>query len=148
MADPELDGEAVTEAINELSKNATVNDDSAEEEPQEDNTNTEAVAASSTAKKKKSKKAKIKKIFGAKGKEDGDAEGAEGSSNPASKLTPGMVEQLLELNPSLKTEVAGMNAEKAAETLKKLDVADLLSGMVRTSNCPSKGDESDNLDSL
>lgn len=130
VADSELNKEAVKEVLDEQSNNATVHESSGEEQPPDD-TNTEAVAASSTAKKKKSKKAKIKKILGAKGKEDGATDAAEGSSNPASKLTPGMVEQLLELNPSLKSEMAGMNAEKAAATLKKLDVADLLTGMVR-----------------
>lgn len=130
MADSKLNEEAVKEVLQEQSNNAAVNDDSDDEEPQ-DTTNTDAVAASSASKKKKSKKAKIKKIFGAKGKEDGSTEAAEGSTNPASKLTPDMVEQLLELNPSLKSEFAGMDAEKAADTLKKLDVADLLTGMVR-----------------
>ena len=130
MADSELNKEAVKEVLEDRSNNETVDDDSGDDEPQ-DNTNSDSVASSSTAKKKKSKKAKIKKIFGAKGKEDGATEAAEGSSNPASKLTPGMVEQLLELNPSLKSEVGAMNAEKATETLKKLDVADLLTGMVR-----------------
>jgi glycylpeptide N-tetradecanoyltransferase len=39
------------------------------------------------------------------------------------------VEQLLEMNPSLKSEVAGMGKEAATEAVKKLDVADLLTGM-------------------
>ncbi|KAI4134864.1 MAG: hypothetical protein LQ347_001166 [Umbilicaria vellea] len=128
VVDSELNKEAVKEALEEQSNNATVNDESDDEEPQ-DNANPDAVAASSASKKKKSKKAKIKKIFGAKGKEDGSTDAAEGSTNPASKLTPDMVEQLLELNPSLKSEIAGMDAEKAADALKKLDVADLLTGM-------------------
>lgn len=130
VVDSELSKEAVKEALEEQSNASTVNDESDDEEPQ-DSSNPDAVAASSASKKKKSKKAKIKKVFGAKGKEDGSTDAAEGSKNPAIKLTPGMVEQLLELNPSLKSEVAGMDAEKAAEALKKLDVADLLTGMVR-----------------
>ncbi|KAL8859679.1 MAG: hypothetical protein Q9178_003793 [Gyalolechia marmorata] len=89
----------------------------------------DAVAAGSSAKKKKSKKAKIKKALGIINKEDGEANGSSSSPNPASKLTTEMVEQLLEMNPSLKGEVAGMDKEKAAEALKKLDVADLLTGM-------------------
>lgn len=90
-------------------------------------------AVATTAKPKKSKKAKIKKALGV-GSKDGDPGS---SSNPVSKLTPNMVEQLLEMNPSLKGEVAGMNKEKAAEILKKLEVADLLTGMVRLLN-PTK----------
>ena len=75
---------------------------------------------------KKSKRSKLKKALGA-GSQDGPSKD---SSKPASKLTTGMIEQLLEMNPSLKGEVSGMSKEKATETLKKLDVADLLTGMV------------------
>ena len=57
-----------------------------------------------------------------------DAESA-GSSSTASKLTPGMVDQLMEMNPSLKGEVSGMDRDKAVETVKKLNVADLLTGL-------------------
>ena len=64
-----------------------------------------------------------KKLGGGK-----DAESA-GSSNTASKLTPGMVDQLMEMNPSLKGEVSGMDRNKAVEAVKKLDVADLLTGL-------------------
>ena len=111
--------------------NATDNDE-ADEDEAADITNPDAVAAGSSAKKKRSKKAKLKKAFGVGSSEDGGGEGSSTSSNPASKLTTGMVEQLLEMNPSLKSEVAGMDREKAAETLKKLDVADLLTGMVNS----------------
>ena len=86
----------------------------------------DANPSSSKSKKKKSKKARIKKALGV-GDQDDDSATA---SNPASKLTPEMMEQLLEMNPSLKGEVAGMTKEKAADVLKKLDVADLLTGMV------------------
>ncbi len=41
-----------------------------------------------------------------------------------------MVDQLLEMNPSLKSEVAGMDRDKAVEAVNKLDVSDLLTGMV------------------
>lgn len=104
-----------------------------EEVDEEDHAEVEgqdAAAASSSAKKKKSKKAKMKKVLGATSKDNGAASSSSSSANPASKLTTGMVEQLLEMNPSLKGEVAGMDKEKAAEALKKLDVADLLTGMV------------------
>ena len=61
---------------------------------------------------------------------DGDKEEESSSSKPAKKLTEGMVEQLLEANPSLKGEVAGMDKKKATETLQKMDMPDLLAGMV------------------
>ena len=103
---------------------SSLNDSSDEEitEPASQNTN----QSSSKSKKKKSKKARIKKALGVG---DHDEESA-AASNPASKLTPEMMEQLLEMNPSLKGEVAGMTKDKAADVLKKLDVADLLTGMV------------------
>ena len=94
------------------------------------NAHADTVALASPAKKKKSKKAKLKQAFGVGGSEDVHEHTPSSSSNPASKLTPGMVEQLLEMNPSLKSEVAGMDKETAAQALKKLDVADLLTGMV------------------
>ena len=95
-----------------------------------DNTHADTIPSASPAKKKKSKKAKFKQAFGVGGSEEDHENTPSSSSNPASKLTPGMVEQLLEMNPSLKSEVAGMDKETAAQALKKLDVADLLTGMV------------------
>lgn len=95
-----------------------------------DNAHADTIPSASPAKKKKSKKAKFKQAFGVGGSEEDRENTPSSSSNPASKLTPGMVEQLLEMNPSLKSEVAGMDKETAAQALKKLDVADLLTGMV------------------
>jgi glycylpeptide N-tetradecanoyltransferase len=127
--DPVVDAEAKKEVIEEVKKQAAAEDD--EEESGEDEPvggaatgepSTGDVGASSKAKKKKSKRAKIKKAIGL-----GGGEGS--SAHPASKLTPEMVEQLLEMNPSLKGEVAGMDHAKAVEALKKMDVADLLTGM-------------------
>ena len=60
----------------------------------------------------------------------GDKDVSSSSSNPASKLTSSQLEQLLEVNPALKSEVSGIDKEQAADRLKKLDVADLLTGMV------------------
>lgn len=129
--DSKVEEEAIDEVVNSQVTVLTDNENNdVDEEKPEDGTTTEAVAANSNAKKKKSKKAKIKKALGVGGIEDETAESSNSAANPASKLTTGMVEQLLEMNPSLKSEVAGMDKEKAAETLKKLDVADLLTGMV------------------
>ena len=126
--DHQVSAEALAEVL-ELDSKATVQDGGSSEDEGADITNTDTVAMSSSAKKKKSKKAKLKKAFGV-GKKENELEGSNGASNPASKLTAGMVDELLEMNPSLKGEVAGMNKEKAVEILKKLDVADLLTGMV------------------
>lgn len=127
--DSKAQEEVVNKALTSQGSTKTDNDETDEEESTEA-TNADAIATTSSTKKQKSKKAKLKKAFGVGAKDDDGAEGSSSSSNPASKLTPGMVEQLLEMNPSLKSEVAGMNKDKAAEALKKLDVADLLTGMV------------------
>ena len=123
--DPKVAEDAITEIIDSELGGAS-NDEEADEDEEHESTNTDAVATGAAAKKKKSKKAKFKKALGIGGKEDADASS---SSKPANKLTQAHVEQLLEMNPSLKGEVAGLNTEKATEKLKKLDVADLLTGM-------------------
>ena len=123
--DPKTDAEAAKDVL--ITDGANGEDSGEEVEPTASK-NSDSVAASSITKKKKSKKAKLKKVLGVNDKEEDDK--SESSTNPASKLTSGMVEQLLEMNPSLKGEVAGMDKETAAEKLKKLDVADLLTGMV------------------
>lgn len=125
IVDPTTEPEAAKDVLN-----GATDDDSGEEVEALDSKDPDAVAAGSTTKKKKSKKAKLKKVLGVRNKEDGDKEASDSSSNPASKLTSGMVDQLLEMNPSLKSEVEGLDKEQAAEKLKKLDVADLLTGMV------------------
>ena len=129
VADPKVDEEAANEALNDSADGPTEQDSAEEVEPA-DSKDTDTIAADAATTKKKSKKAKLKKVLGVKSKDDGEKDAAGSSSNPASKLTSGMVEQLLEMNPSLKSEVAGMDKEKAAEKLKTLDVADLLTGMV------------------
>ena len=129
--DPEIDNEAAKEVINPspTSKTDFDENDDAEEDDGLENKSTDNLASTSNAKKKKSKKARLKKALGVDGRH-GNSEVSTDSAHPASKLTTGMVEQLLEMNPSLKGEVAGMGKEKAAEALKKLDVADLITGMV------------------
>jgi glycylpeptide N-tetradecanoyltransferase len=135
MVNPKEAGDAAeVEALGEaVTKKANVKDEESghssegEGEGEPAGAPTGEATAGAKAKKKKSKKSKVKKALGL-----GGGGGDPGGSNPASKLTPGMVEQLLEMNPSLKGEVAGMNKEKAAEVLKKLEVGDLLTGMVGT----------------
>ncbi|KAI4179258.1 MAG: hypothetical protein L6R41_007950 [Letrouitia leprolyta] len=127
--DPTPNAEAVREVSESIENENTSGGEVDEENHVEAGDSQDATAAGSSTKKKKSKKSKIKKALGASSKDDGAVGNSSSSANPASKLTTEMVEQLLEMNPSLKGEVAGMDKEKAAETLKKLDVADLLTGM-------------------
>ena len=124
--DPAVDEAAIKEVV-DSEHTAAANEDEVEEDEEHENTSTDPVATGAATKKKKSKKAKIKKALGVGAK--GDAE-ASSSSKPASKLTQAQVDQLLEMNPSLKSEIAGLDKEKATEKLKKMDVADLLTGMV------------------
>lgn len=70
---------------------------------------------------------KIKKLFGRKSKDTAEPGSADGSSGK--KLPPQMIESLLQMNPALAGELAGMDKEKAAETLHKMDISDLLTGM-------------------
>ncbi len=127
--DPIVEKETLEGVLGESPSEAPIDDQSGEDEPAA-GTSSDAVAAGSNAKKKRSKKAALKKVLGG-GSVDHANDDASGSSpNPASKLTSEMVEQLLEMNPSLKSEVAGMDRDKAAEIVKKLDVSDLLTGMV------------------
>ena len=128
VVDPKVDEEVAKDVLDQPI-NGTADQDSAEEVETSRSKDTDAVAAASAAKKKKSKKAKLKQALSVGKKDNDDKETSGSSSNSAGKLTSGMVEQLLEMNPSLKSEVAGMDKEKAAEALKKLDVADLLTGM-------------------
>lgn len=127
LVDTNVDGEVANEALGDVS-NASANDEDDEaDEADGEVVETDGTAAGAVAKKKKSKRAKLKKAFGAVPKKDGNTDP---SSNPASKLTPGMVDQLLEMNPSLKGEVAGMDQAQTVDALKKMDVSDLLTGMV------------------
>lgn len=118
--DPIVSQEAAEEAVEELG-----NEEESGGEEDVENETQDATTTSAKAKKKRSKKAKMKKLLGAQY----SSVDAGASSNPASKLTPGMVDQLLEMNPSLKGEVAGLNKDMAVDKLKKLDVADLITGM-------------------
>ena len=126
--DQAVDEAVIKEVVEESTNAPSPENDDADEDEGAESVSTDAVAARAASKKKKSKKAKLKKALGVTNNDDADP--GSSSSKPASKLTQAHVEQLLEMNPSLKGEVAGMDKEKAAETLKKLDVSDLLTGMV------------------
>ncbi|KAJ5622251.1 hypothetical protein N7528_005483 [Penicillium herquei] len=68
--------------------------------------------------------------------EDGDAAGNSNSQNTTSsssgatkKLSPKMIESLMEMNPALKNELASMDKDKAAELLSNLDISQLMTGL-------------------
>ena len=116
IADPDLNKDIVASAIS-----PTAEDEEASDEHDEEDAENPAAAASD--KKKKSKRQKLKAAVTGK-----DASGDPSSSSNG--VTAGMVDQILSMNPSLKGEVAGLDKEHAAEKLKKLDLSDLLTGMV------------------
>lgn len=91
-------------------------------------------APSSTATKKKKPKRKRAKIHLAG--EGASSSGPGESSVGSSKLPSTVVDSLLRNNPSLQSEVGGMGKEKAEDLLRKLNVSDLLTGMVRSA-CPT-----------
>lgn len=109
-ASKEVDSRISEEAAKEAV--AEVQDGKEEQDGQVSEENEAAAAASKT--KKKSKKSKMKTV-----------------------LTSGMAEEVLEMNPALKNELAG-SSEKAVDALKKLDVSQLLTGMVRPGPSLSK----------
>ncbi|KAG9789956.1 Glycylpeptide N-tetradecanoyltransferase [Exophiala dermatitidis] len=81
-------------------------------------------------KKKKSKKAKlVSALKGEKSSTSSDAAAESSSSKFNPKLSDEAVKKLLDMNPSLKGELAGIPPEKASEILKKMDVSQLLSGL-------------------
>ena len=127
----EIDPVATEEAVNEIAEGEEESGEDEEHNAADDGATGEPGEAAK-ARKKKSKKAKLKKLVGA-GKDSGGETG-ESSSKPASKLTAQGIEELLEMNPSLKAEMAGMDQQKAVEALRKLDVADLMTGMVSLIN--------------
>lgn len=55
---------------------------------------------------------------------------APGEAGEGSKLSAGMVQQILKSNPSLATEAQGMDPKKIQEMMGKLKLEELLTGMV------------------
>lgn len=93
----------------------------------------EASTSTAPAKKKKKKKSKTKKlkdaITGGSSKDDGAA-GSSTSSKEITKSQSAGLEKLLDLNPGLKSELAGKNPEQLAALLSKMNIQDLLTGTV------------------
>lgn len=152
VVDLEIDEEATKDALNE-SVNGVTDLESGDEVETIEAQDADSVAAGSAKKKKKSKKAKLKKVLGVGNKEDGDKDASGSSSNPSSKITSGMVEQILTMNPSLKAELSGKTKEGQTEAVRKMDVSELLTGMAisgknqKTWRRTSSGKPSPSLDS-
>ncbi|KAL6243816.1 glycylpeptide N-tetradecanoyltransferase [Rhinocladiella similis] len=103
-------------------------DDQLESESETEEQAQDAVESTTSKTKKKKKRSKRSKIVSAiTGNKASEA--AESSSQPAAKLSNDHIKQLLEMNPTLKGELAGMPTEKAADVLRKMDLQQLLSGM-------------------
>jgi Myristoyl-CoA:protein N-myristoyltransferase, N-terminal domain len=86
-----------------------------------DDINSSAPAADgSMAKKEKKASSKTHRDDGGIGSSDGKSD---------AKLTPNTVESLLPMNPSLRGELAGMDQAEAADTIRKMNIADLLTGL-------------------
>ncbi|KAJ9621133.1 uncharacterized protein PV06_05633 [Exophiala oligosperma] len=120
MADPAPPGTSPEEREEHLESESET-----EEQPQD------AVESTTSKPKKKKKKSKRSKIVSAitGNKPSEAAESSSSSSQPAAKLSNDHIKQLLEMNPTLKGELAGMPTEKAADVLRKMDLQQLLSGM-------------------
>ncbi|KZF26226.1 Glycylpeptide N-tetradecanoyltransferase [Xylona heveae TC161] len=130
QVDPKINNEVVKEVVE--SKNAPEQDASDDDPANRAAGNSDAVAAEASSKKKKSKKKKLKSILtGSKDNKENTAEAGPSSSSEPPKLNikGNMVEQLLQANPSLKPEVAGLSKSQAEDMLSKLKLEDLLTGM-------------------
>ncbi|KAI9680389.1 MAG: glycylpeptide N-tetradecanoyltransferase [Trizodia sp. TS-e1964] len=104
-----------------------------EEDDDEDDVaapNADAEVIGTKIKKKRSKKKKLKSLIGLDDKPKTIEETPEttGEKNK-SKLSPEVIKQLMKNNPALEKEFSGLSAEKSLELLKKLDAADLLTGL-------------------
>ncbi|KAE8551731.1 hypothetical protein EYB25_005621 [Talaromyces marneffei] len=97
-----------------------VTDDNAQDSPAVDNAENPSETVEGSSKEKKPLSKNIKDTIGKK---------LSRSSEEEKNVTPQMLEALLSMNPALATELANMPHDKAVETLGKMDVADLLTGL-------------------
>lgn len=68
---------------------------------------------------------KGKKALGKKSQDETE----QGPSTAGKKITPDVAQSLLEKNPALKGELAGLDKQKATEALRNMNIADLLTGL-------------------
>lgn len=72
---------------------------------------------------------------GKKDKGKGKATDTEGSlkSNATVELSSNAAQALMEMNPALKGELAGLDKDKAADIMRKMDISELLTGLAMNS---------------
>lgn len=114
--DPQADKEALNDLINEATKNAEDDGDS-DDDQHVDPSTSDAGAAQAAAMKKRSKRKKLKSAL----TEQKDGEG---------NLSQEQLEKALDVNPSLKAEVVAMEQAKVDDMLRKLNMSDLITGLV------------------
>lgn len=119
-----------TVGLSTTEEGATVSSD--DENP--DSLAADAPATSSTTKKKKRKKNKKTTSNAKQDGQDTATESPESSKKAEKKLSGPVIDQLLQDNPALANEVSGMSRQKLEEVLKKVDVSELLTGLVCYNN--------------
>jgi hypothetical protein len=115
----ELDVQEATDRLTEAA-------DGESSEEQTEPVNIDDAASSTPAKKKKSKKKRVKRLSAGK-----DTSPVTGESSSESNNLPSAAMDSLLKNPSLQSEVQGMGKEKAEDMLRRLNMSELLTGMVR-----------------
>jgi len=104
---------------------AALESESETEDQVQDDTTTTGQPEPSDAGKTKKKKSKRSKIASAMTGKSTSSD----SSKPAANMSEASIQTLLEMNPSLKGELAGLPPEKAQEMLKKMNISELLTGL-------------------
>ncbi|KAF1990340.1 N-myristoyl transferase [Aulographum hederae CBS 113979] len=127
-ADAAANLEALEDALKEA-KQATAEDagdegdsSAGEEDEQPAPANGESAAAGAAKKKKRSKKKKLKQAILGSVK-------SESMPKTAADLTSDQLNALLDVNPALKAEVNAMDPKNVQEMMKRLNLADLLTGL-------------------
>jgi glycylpeptide N-tetradecanoyltransferase len=125
--DPKTTSQAMQEVKEETAagKAPQLASDSDDEPPPLVDQEADTIAEAATQKRKKSKKAKLKEVLR-----------SPPTASETERLDRDMVTQLMEMNPALKSEYAGLDKDKMAEMIKKMDVAELLTGLAVTGKNP------------
>jgi hypothetical protein len=122
------ENESVPKAAKALAGKSTEEADAqesgGEQEEEEADTGTPEGSTSTKPKKKKKKRNKVKSAL------TGGILNSDGSSVDATKLPSGVVAEMMKRNPQLSQELGSMDPSKAQEMLKKLNLNELLTGMV------------------
>jgi len=148
MAEPQQPGATLPGKDAQL-ESELENEEQLQEDEEDHQSDTAEGAATAKPKKKKKRSKKSKLVNALTGKQDdtsselaegstsksaaklddATAEASKSTSKSAPKLDDATIKTLLDVNPALKGELAGLPPEKAQEVLKKLNVSDLLTGL-------------------